>query len=79
MSDEPAWCEVYGRGSGQRVPGLHHAHTERPYGQMTTYCGVVVSSVFPQTRPSQVDVGSAASALTISLCTLSNVCINGPE
>ncbi len=39
------WCEVTGRGSGVVLDGVHHADTARPYGKMTTFCGVVVSVV----------------------------------
>lgn len=41
------WCEVYGRGSGRRLEGLHRTDTDRPFGKMTTFCGVIVSAVFP--------------------------------
>lgn len=45
------WCEVTGRGSGMALDGVHHVDTARPYGQMTTFCGVVVSVVVPAYRP----------------------------
>ena len=45
------WCEVTGRGSGVALDGVHHVDTARPYGQMTTFCGVVVSVVVPLCPP----------------------------
>ena len=41
------WAECFGRGSGQRLDGLHKAITDMPYGKMRTFCGVVVSAVYP--------------------------------
>lgn len=32
------WYEVTGRGSGEKLDGLHVANVECPYGQMTTLC-----------------------------------------
>ncbi len=42
----PDWCEVTGRGSGRWLEGIHRVDVERPYGKMTTFCGVVISSAF---------------------------------
>jgi hypothetical protein len=47
----PIWYEVTGRGSGKKLDGLHVANVERPYGQMTTGCGVGISSAVVVTRP----------------------------
>lgn len=44
------WCEVTGRGSGRKLDGVHKADVERPYGQMVTFCGVVISAAFPVYR-----------------------------
>ena len=45
------WYEVTGRGSGERLDGIHVANVERPYGQMTSGCGVGISSAVVVTRP----------------------------
>ena len=45
------WYEVTGRGSGEKLDGIHVANVERPYGQMSTGCGVGISSAVVVTRP----------------------------
>lgn len=49
--DSMVWYEVTGRGSGVKLDGVHRADVERPFGEMTTFCGVVVSAAFPAYRP----------------------------
>lgn len=45
------WYEVTGRGSGRKLDGIHGANTDAPYGEMTTRCGVGISSAFTVTYP----------------------------
>ena len=45
------WYEVTGRDSGKPIEGIHVANTDSPYGQMTSGCGVVISSAFPVRFP----------------------------
>jgi hypothetical protein len=45
------WYEVHGRGSGKKMDGVHRADVERPYGKMTTFCGVGISAAFPVSHP----------------------------
>ena len=45
------WYEVTGRGSGKKLDGIHVANVDQPYGQMTTGCGVAISSAVVVTRP----------------------------
>jgi len=46
-----AWCEVTGRGSGERLDDLHRVDTERPVGQLQTFCGVIISAAFRVHHP----------------------------
>jgi hypothetical protein len=49
------WYETTGSGSGLVHQEIHHADTNRPYGQMRTFCGLHISVAFlvqpPHPRP----------------------------
>jgi len=41
-----AWYGVTGRGSGKCVAELYTVNADQSYGQMTSRCGVVISTAF---------------------------------
>ncbi len=47
----PDWCVVTGLGSGKYLDGVHRVDVNRPFGKMTTFCGIVISSAFRESRP----------------------------
>lgn len=46
-----AWCVVTGKGSGLYLYQLHRVDTDKSFGEMQTFCGVIISAAFEEHHP----------------------------